>query len=91
LKNRRLAANALCRNRFRNSREADRDHRMGTLLGTLQKRHVKPRLYQWTEICPALTCALDCAHSRRPVQVTRASAHVVVRLSPPDLSIRLDR
>jgi hypothetical protein len=34
LKNRRLACNALRRNWFHNSQHADRDDRMGTLMGT---------------------------------------------------------
>jgi hypothetical protein len=43
---------------------------MGTLLGTLQKGRVKPRLYRWTDLGPALKCAVNCAHPQPPVQVT---------------------
>lgn len=51
LKNRRLAANVLRRNRFHNSPHADCDDRMGTLLGTLRKSGVKSTATHWTDLC----------------------------------------
>ena len=52
LKNRRLAANFLTRNRFHKSLRADRDQRGGTLLGTLLKGRLKPAINCWTDLCP---------------------------------------
>src|SRR5262249_38916885 len=38
-------------NEFRNSVHRDFGDRMGTLLGTLQKRHVKPAFHHRTDLC----------------------------------------
>lgn len=53
------------RNEFHNPEHADRGDRMGALLGTGRKHHLKPESDHWTDLCPRRNdsgCASDCAH-----------------------------
>jgi hypothetical protein len=52
-KNRRLHVNPRLNNAFHGSRDADSDHRMGTVSGTVDLAHVKSCSERWRDTCPA--------------------------------------